>query len=48
MCRKFNVKENFFSIVVYPNGWSEAHMGSVSVFVANLSNKEVAVSKCTV
>ena len=44
----FKVKENFFGIRVYPNGEREAHVGNVDVFVANMSDNVVTVSKCTV
>ena len=44
----FKVKENFFTIRVYPNGYSEAHVGNVSLFVAKRNYKDVAVSKFTV
>ena len=44
----FKVKENFFGIRVYPNGSSEAHMGYVSVFIMNMSDNEVTVSKFTI
>ena len=47
LSKPFKMKENFF-IRVYPNGSFKAHMGHVGVFVVNLSNKEVMVSKFTI
>ena len=46
--KSFKVMENFFFIRVIPNGSSEAHMGYVSVFIMNMSDNEVTVSKFTI
>ena len=41
--KPFKVKENIFSILVYPNGYDEETNGKVCVMVGNGSNKEVTV-----
>ena len=45
--KSFKVMENFFFIRVIPNGSSEASVGHIGIFVVNMSDTGVVVSKFT-
>ena len=46
--KPFKVKGISFTVAVWPNGYSEAEVGYVGVYVVNKSDKEVTVSKYSI